>query len=58
MSGRPFAHCLAVAALALAFGSAGQSNDQEFVKEAVQGNIAELRLGELAAQRAENENVR
>jgi putative membrane protein len=58
MSGRPFAYCLAVAALALAFGSAGQSNDQEFVKEAVQGNIAELRLGELAAQRAENENVR
>jgi putative membrane protein len=58
MSAPPHAPCLAVAALALAFGSSAQSNEQEFLKEAVQGNIAELRLGELAMQRAESENVR
>jgi putative membrane protein len=45
-------------ALAMSFGAAGQNDDQTFIKEAVQGNIAEVRLGELAAQRAENADVR
>jgi putative membrane protein len=48
---------IAGAALVSAFTSAGQSDEQTFVKEAIQGNIAEVQLGELAAQRAENEEV-
>jgi len=47
-----------VAAAALAFAAAGQNDEQTFIKEAVQGNIAEVRLGELAAQRAQNTDVR
>lgn len=49
---------IAGAALAVALASAGQSDEQAFIKEAMQGNIAEVRLGELAAQRAANADVR
>jgi putative membrane protein len=45
-------------ALAAVFAANGQSLEQAFVKEAIQGNLAEVRLGELAAQRAESETVR
>ena len=46
------------AALAVTLTAAGQSDDQTFVKEAVQSNLAEVQLGELAAQRAETDTVR
>src|SRR5689334_7103165 len=46
------------AALAVALTAAGQSDEQTFIKEAVQGNLTEVRLGQLATQRAENETVR
>jgi putative membrane protein len=46
------------AALAAAFAAVGQSAEQAFIKEAVQGNIADVRLGELAAHRAEDAAVR
>jgi putative membrane protein len=49
---------IAGTALAVTFASVGQNDEQTFVKQAVQGNIAEVRLGELAAQRAENAEVR
>jgi putative membrane protein len=44
------------AALAVAFAAA--SDERTFIKEAVQGNIIEVQLTELAAQRAESEDVR
>jgi putative membrane protein len=43
---------------ALAFAAASQGDEQAFIKDVMQGNIAEIRLGELAAQRAQNSNVR
>jgi putative membrane protein len=46
------------AALAVTLAATSQSDEQAFIKEAVQGNIAEVRLGELAAQRAETDTVR
>lgn len=48
----------ACVALAVAFAARGQSEEQTFIRAAVQGNIAEVRLGELAAQRAESDAVR
>jgi putative membrane protein len=45
-------------ALAVAFAARSQSVEQTFIREAVQSNIAEVRLGELAAQRADSETVR
>jgi putative membrane protein len=56
-SGRTIAFAIGVA-FAVSFGVRGQTEEQTFVRQAVQGNIAELRLGELAVQRAENEAVR
>ena len=50
--------CIAGAAFAVAFAAGSQSDEQTFIKEAVQGHIAEVQLGELAAQRAQNEDVR
>lgn len=44
------------AALAIAFAGAG--DEQVFMKEAVQGNLIEMQLTELAVQRAESEDVR
>lgn len=49
---------VAAAALAVTLAAAGQSDDQAFIKEAVQGNLTEVQLGELAAQRAATEPVR
>jgi len=49
--------CVAGAALA-ASAAFSQVNEQVFVKEAVQSNLSELQLGELAAQRGESEEVR
>jgi putative membrane protein len=49
---------VAAAALAVTLAAAGQSDDQTFIKEAVQGNLTEVQLGELAAQRAATEPVR
>jgi putative membrane protein len=47
---------LSGAALAVAFAASG--DEQTFIKEAVQGNLIEVQLTELAAQRAESEDVR
>jgi putative membrane protein len=60
MSGRHWYSALAIgiASLGLAGLAAAQADEQTFVKEAVQGNLAEVRLGELASQRAENPEVR
>ena len=49
---------VAGAALAVTLAAASQSEEQTFIKEAVQGNLTEVRLGQLAAQRAETETVR
>lgn len=60
MSGRhlDWAHVAGLAALCVAALAAGQADEQTFVKEAVEGNLAEVRLGELALQRAEDPEVR
>ena len=49
---------LAGAAIAVTLSATSQTDDQLFVREAVQANLAEVQLGELAAQRAETETVR
>lgn len=49
---------MAGAALAVTLAAASQSDEQTFIKEAVQGNLTEVQLGELAVQRAETEPVR
>jgi putative membrane protein len=49
---------VSVAALAVTLTAASQSDEQQFVKEAVQSNRSEVQLGELAAQRAETDAVR
>ena len=49
---------VATAALAVTLAAASQSDEQAFIKEAVQSNLGEVQLGELAAQRAETETVR
>ena len=46
------------AALAVTLAATSQSDEQTFIKEAVHGNLAEVQLGELAAQRAETDTVR
>jgi putative membrane protein len=60
MSGRRAGRYAYAIAMVLAAVSAarGQSGEQTFIKDAVQGNLAEVRLGELAAHRAESEAVR
>jgi putative membrane protein len=50
--------CIAVAAFAVASVAGGQNDEEMFIKDAVQGDLAEVRLGELAAQRAQDEDVR
>ena len=52
------AQAVGTATFVVAFAAVGQNGEQAFIREAVQGNIAEVRLGELAAHRAENEAVR
>jgi putative membrane protein len=49
---------VAAAALTVTLAAASQSDEQAFIKEAVQSNLGEVQLGELAAQRAETEAVR
>ena len=49
---------IASAALAVTLAAASQSDERTFIKEAVQGNLTEVQLGELAVQRAETEPVR
>ena len=49
---------VAGAALAVTLAATSQSDEQTFVKEAVQSNLGEVQLGELAAQRAEADAVR
>src|SRR5689334_557508 len=49
---------VSTAALAVTLAAAAQSDEQQFVKEAVQSNRSEVQLGELAAQRAETDAVR
>jgi putative membrane protein len=44
--------------LAAAVAALGQGDEQAFIKEAVQRNLAEVQLGELAAQRAHSAEVR
>lgn len=50
--------CVVGAALAVASSVLSQGDEQAFIKEAVQDNLAEVQLGELAAQRSENADVR
>jgi putative membrane protein len=47
-----------LAAIGVALAASGQGSEQTFIKEAMQTNIAEVRFGALAAQRAENPAVR
>lgn len=62
----PFAPILAVAALALAPAAVAQNNnanrltpgDTAFAEKAAQGGMAEVRLGQLAQQKAENADVK
>jgi len=49
---------VAGAALAVTLAAASQSDEQTFIKEAVQGNLTEVQLGELAVQRAQTDPVR
>jgi putative membrane protein len=49
---------VAGAALAVTLSAVSQSDEQAFIKDAVQGNLVEVQLGELAAQRAETDTVR
>jgi putative membrane protein len=49
---------VACAAIAVTLASSSQSDEQAFVREAVQTNLGEVQLGELAAQRAETDAVR
>jgi putative membrane protein len=60
MSGRHFFSALVsgMAALGLALTAIGQGDEPAFLEEAIQGNMTEVRLGELALQRAENPDVR
>jgi putative membrane protein len=59
MSGRRTGPYVYATAIALAvFAARGQSVEQAFIDDAVRSNLAEVRLGELAAQRAESEAVR
>jgi putative membrane protein len=52
----------AVAALAIAhvsFGVPAEAKDQKaFIREAIQGNLAEIEMGKLAQQRSTNEGVK
>lgn len=60
MSGRRAGRYVYGTAIALSavFAGHGQSVEQSFIKDAVRSNLAEVRLGELAAQRAESAAVR
>jgi len=49
---------IASAALAVTLAAASQSDERTFIKEAVQGNLTEVQLGELAIQRAQTDPVR
>jgi putative membrane protein len=49
---------VAGAALAVTLAATSQSDEQTFVKEAVQSNLGEVQLGELAGQRAATDTVR
>jgi putative membrane protein len=49
---------VACAAIAVTLGASSQSDEQAFVREAVQSNLGELQLAELAVQRAETDTVR
>lgn len=49
---------VACAAIAVTLGASSQSDEQAFVREAVQSNLGEVQLGELAVQRAETDAVR
>jgi putative membrane protein len=47
-----------LALLGMAFAALGQGEEASFLKEAIEGNLAEVRFGALAAERAENRDVR
>jgi putative membrane protein len=49
---------VACAAIAVTLGASSQSDEQVFVRDAVQSNLGEVQLGELAVQRAESDTVR
>jgi len=50
---------VAVAGLLMATPALAQSkSDQTFVKKAIEGNLAEVQMGQLAQQKANNSNVR
>ena len=49
---------VATAALGVTLAAASQGGEQAFIKEAVQSNLGEVQLGELAAERAETDAVR
>jgi putative membrane protein len=49
---------VAAAALVVTLAAASQGDEQAFIKQAVQANLGEVQLGELAAQRAETDAVR
>jgi putative membrane protein len=54
----PFA-AVTAGAMALAFAGNGEdADDAKFLDEAIRGNVAEVRMGELAQQRGQSEGVR
>ena len=57
MKSRRLAYAVGVA-VAVGLAAASHADEQAFIKEAVQGNLAEVQLGELAAHRADSEAVR
>jgi len=59
LSGRRFEHAfIGTAALGFSLCVFGDAKEAAFVKEAIQGNLAEVRIGQLAAQRTQSDAIR
>ena len=56
---RNVATAAALALAIVAFGAPAEAKDQKaFIREAVQGNLAEIEMGKLAQRRSTNEGVK